>query len=454
MQDSESRIQKRVLLCLALVGSLATPGSSSQQSSQSGRPYLDAAVETAKWLEATAVKTEHGLTWPAVPGDPATVTSNLYAGSAGVALFFLEAHRATGERRYLEHARGAADHIAATFDETADSGLYTGLAGLCYTLGETARATGVRAYSSAARRCTLRLRERAKRVGAGIEWSDTTDIIGGGAGIGLFLLYAAREFDGAASRDAAIQAGRRLVSLARQESTGLSWRMNPSFPRVMPNFSHGTAGIAYFLATLAAETRQKEFLKPAVEGGRHLQSIATTAQGGHGDNDVCLVMHNAPEGTDLFYLGWCHGPAGTARLFHQLHRVTGAAEWRTWVDRSARGILTSGIPDTQTPGFWNNVGQCCGSAGVGEFFLALHRASGRQEYLAFARRMTDNLLTRGTRDATGLRWTHAEHRIRPELLQAQTGFMQGAAGIGTWLLHLDAFDRKRRPLVALPDSPF
>jgi Lanthionine synthetase C-like protein len=132
-------------------------------------------------------------------------------------------------------------------------------------------------------------------------------------------------------------------------------------------------------------------------------------------------MHNPPEGTDLYYLGWCHGPAGTARLFYQLHRVTGAAEWRTWVERSARGILTSGIPETQTPGFWNNVGQCCGSAGVGEFFLALHRAGGRQDYLAFARRLTDNLLTRGTRDASGLRWTHAEHRVRPEWLQGRRG---------------------------------
>jgi lantibiotic modifying enzyme len=447
-QNPEFRSEKRRFLPLVLFCSVSVAASPWEPPTSADRPYLKAAVEVAKWLESTAVKTEHGLTWPAVPGDPSTVTSNLYSGSAGVALFFLEAHRATGDRRYLEQARAAADHIGTTFDETTDSGLYTGLAGLCYTLGETARATGVRAYSSAARRCAVRLRERAKTIAAGIEWSDTTDIIGGGAGIGLFLLYAAREFDGAASRDAAIQAGRRLVSLARQESTGLSWRMNPTFPRVMPNFSHGTAGIAYFLATLAAETRQKEFLKPAIEGARHLQSIATTA------NDVCLVMHNAPEGTDLYYLGWCHGPAGTARLFYQLHRVTGAAEWRTWVERSARGILTSGIPETQTPGFWNNVGQCCGSAGVGEFFLALHRAGGRQDYLAFARRLTDNLLTRGTRDASGLRWTHAEHRVRPELLQAQTGFMQGAAGIGTWLLHLDGFEQERLPLLRLPDSPY
>jgi lantibiotic modifying enzyme len=448
IRNSEATARTTILLVPLLLCTVTIAASSRERPARAERPYLKAAQEVAKWLEATAVKTEHGVTWPAVPGDPSTISSNLYSGSAGVALFFLEAHRATGERRYLEHARLAADHIAATLEETTDAGLYTGLAGLCYALGETARATSVRAYSSAARRCAVRVRERAKTVGAGIEWSDTTDIIGGGAGVGLFLLYAAREFDGAASRDAAIQAGRRLVSLARQEPTGLSWRMNPTFPRVMPNFSHGTAGIAYFLATLAAETRQKEFLKPAIEGARHLQSIAATA------NDVCLVMHDAPEGTDLYYLGWCHGPAGTARLFHQLHRVTGAAEWRTWVERSARGIQTSGIPESQTPGFWNNVGQCCGSAGVAEFFLALHRTSRRPDYLAFARRLTDNLLARGMQDGSGLRWTHAEHRVRPELLQAQTGFMQGAAGIGTWLLHLDGFEQGRKPLLRLPDSPY
>jgi lantibiotic modifying enzyme len=416
--------------------------------SAADRPYLDAALETAKWLEGTAVRTERGLTWPAVPGDPSSIASNLYSGSAGVALFFMEAHKATGERKYLDQARAAVNHLAATYDAIEDSGLYTGLAGVCYAIAEGHRLTGDRAYLSAARRCTARLRDRAKRVGAGLEWSDTTDIIGGGAGIGLYLLYAARSFDGAESRETAILTGRRLVSLARPEPTGSSWRMNPTFPRVMPNFSHGTAGVAYFFATLYADTRQKEFLKAAVDGAKYLQSIAQTT------GDVCLIMHNAPEGTDLYYLGWCHGPAGTARLFHQLHRVTGTREWSSWVDRSARGILRSGIPESQTPGFWNNVGQCCGSAGVGEFFLALHRAKARPEYLAMAKRVTTNLLARGTRDAAGLRWTHAEHRVKPELLQAQTGFMQGAAGIGTWLLHLDGFEQRRQPFLRLPDSPY
>ena len=53
-----------------------------------------------------------------------------------------------------------------------------------------------------------------------------------------------------------------------------------------------------------------------------------------------------------------------------------------------------------------------------------------------------------------MRWVQAEHRVRPELLVAQTGYMQGAAGIGIWLLHLDAFDRGKKSWIRLPDSPF
>jgi hypothetical protein len=32
--------------------------------------------------------------------------------------------------------------------------------------------------------------------------------------------------------------------------------------------------------------------------------------------------------------------------------------------------------------------------------------------------------------------------------------MQGAAGIGTWLLHLDDFEQERLPLLRLPDAPY
>jgi hypothetical protein len=116
--------------------------------------------------------------------------------------------------------------------------------------------------------------------------------------------------------------------------------------------------------------------------------------------------------------------------------------------------MQSGIPDKQTPGFWNNVSQCCGSAGVAEFFLDLYRVFRERAYLDFSKRMAAQLLSKATRDASGMRWVQAEHRVRPELLVAQTGYMQGAAGVGMLLLHLDGFDRGRKAAITFPDSPF
>jgi hypothetical protein len=53
-----------------------------------------------------------------------------------------------------------------------------------------------------------------------------------------------------------------------------------------------------------------------------------------------------------------------------------------------------------------------------------------------------------------LKWIQAEHRVQPDFLVAQTGFMQGAAGVGKYLLHVDAVAQGKRPVVELPDSPF
>jgi lantibiotic modifying enzyme len=224
--------------------------------------------------------------------------------------------------------------------------------------------------------------------------------------------------------------------------------MDPSFPRVMPNFSHGTAGIAYFLATLFKATKEPRFLDAAYAGARYLRAVAKT------DNDACLVFHDQPDNPGLFYLGWCHGPAGTARLFYQLYTITHDNTWMTWVRRSANGILDSGIPEQRTPGFWNNVSQCCGNAGVAQFFLDLSSVTNDRRYLDFAERMTADLLARATRDGAGTRWVQAENRTQPDLLVAQTGYMQGAAGIGTWLLHLDAAQHRRAAFVHFPDSPW
>ncbi|UCE06593.1 MAG: hypothetical protein JSW07_00695 [bacterium] len=261
----------------------------------------------------------------------------------------------------------------------------------------------------------------------------------------MFLLYAAKQMDHQPSKELAAHVGRRLLEVGIPLPHGMKWAMDPEYPRLMPNFSHGTAGVCYFLAKLYTEKNQKEFLDGALAGGEYLLSIT---------NEQGLIFHHEPGGEDLFYFGWCHGPVGTTRLYYQLWTITEDEKWLSAIEKAANGMMASGILERQTPGFWNNVGRCCGSAGVAEFFLELYRITKKQEYLNFTRRMKTDLLAQAIEDENGMRWIQAEHRVRPDLLIAQTGYMQGAAGIGMSFLWLDAFERNKVLSIILPDTPF
>lgn len=454
----------------------------SDQPSADQRPagagiYYGAALDAATWIRSTAIAGDEGLAWPADPYDTAAVVTNLYTGTPGVVLFFLELAAYTGDESYLADARGGAELLLAHLDANAantegersnadhtmrGAGLYTGLAGIGFVLNETYEATGDARYRDGALRAVERIHELSQPVGAGVEWENSTDIISGTAGTGLFLLYAAREMGHKQSLELAERAGRRLIEVAEPHETGLGWRVYPEYPRLMPNFSHGTAGVAYFLAALNEASGDPVYLDAAIAGAHRLLDLAET------EGDVCLVFHDDDGGEELQYLSWCHGPAGTARTFYKLWQLTDDPQWLEWTEKSANGVYSSGIPETLTEGFWNNVGQCCGSAGVAEFALALDAAGvglpasagaatsgGASPHLAFARRTADNLLTRATADGGGLMWVQAEHRVRPEFLVAQTGYMQGAAGIGMMLLHLDAsLTGRESPRIVFPDTPY
>jgi lantibiotic modifying enzyme len=445
MIGPSGRLFAGALVSLALAAAL---GTSACRKPESGGPYFDAALRAGAWIRASEIRSREGTSWPAVPPDPETVSVDLYSGTPGVVLYFLQSYYSTGRPADLEAARGGADFLLSKMAEIEGAGLYAGLSGVGFVLEETFRATRDERYRKGFLDALGRIASSAVAAGSGAEWSSTTDIISGGAGTGLFLIYAFHETRDRAWLDLAARAGSRLIELGRPENGGLKWAMDPGFPRLMPNFSHGTAGIAYFLAALYRETRQAEFLHAALAGAAYLLSVART------DGETCLILHDEPDNKDLYYLGWCHGPVGTARLFFLLAGVTGDRTWLDWVRKSANSLLKSGIPERETPGFWNNAGICCGLAGVGEFFLDLYRALGDRSFLEFSRRVASRLLAKATVEDGRMSWLQAEHRTRPELLLAQTGYMQGAAGIGSFLFRLAAAGRTKTPRVVFPDTPF
>lgn len=445
---------------LALAASAILPRTAGASGHRAGS-YRDAADGAQRWIARHAISTAGGVTWAADPTDPGTQQANLYSGAPGVLLFLTEHAKVSGNSRSLDLAVRGADALRAaverargaraagretTFDGEG-TGLYTGLAGITFLLERVHALTGDARHRRGAEAALGLLIESARPETAGSSWSASTDIISGSAGIGLTLLWAAKALGDARAVPLAARAGDSLLAAATPANGGLTWRISPRVPRRYPNFSHGAGGVGYFLATLHQATGEARFLDGAKAAATYLQSVATPTSGGGR-----MVFHS--EGNEqLFYLSWCHGPSGTARLFHRLGEATRDRTWTSWVDLLNTATRDMRVPE-RSPGFWNNISQCCGNCGVVEHFVAMHDQTGDSRHLDFARLVADDVVARATPDGDGLRWVQAEHRVRPELLVAQTGLMQGAAGVGLAMLHLDGAANGRRPFIVLPDSPW
>lgn len=428
------------------------------------RVFLHAARGTADWIASLAIRTDHGLTWPTIEGQldgqsaPVRGPADLYAGGAGIALMYIEANRTTSEPRYLELAQAAGRYLAGVAPEVgANPGLYTGLTGMAFALNELARATGDHEDADAARSVLDLLCDTASVSGEGVQWEQvwngrrwsSTDIIGGIAGAALTLAMLGLELGHERSIITARAAGRRLTETAEPAEGGLRWgaAVGP-IEKYMPNFSHGTAGIAYALATLGEWLGEDRFLDAALRGASHLLAVAEP------ESDTFKVFHYTPGGESSFPLGWCHGPTGLIRLFRRLQLATDDESWFRYVERCARTVRTSGIPERKFPGFWDNVSLCCGSTRVAETFLDLHRITGDPDALAFARTMTDDILARAISDDRGTRWSNYEYRKDPPDLPPSTGFMQGSSGIATWLFRFHRYMKGDETHTVWPDSPF
>ncbi|MCA2176401.1 lantibiotic modifying-like protein [Nonomuraea glycinis] len=415
---------------------------------------MTAAIMAGRWIRSAAVDDERGRHWRANP-DPRgraavdTEPDSLYAGAAGIVLFFLDLAAATGHEAYLEDARAGARYLAATWQDQADLSLYHGLTGIVVALTEAGWVLGEERFEEAAVAAADRIVQGARPFGGGLGWTGDPAQSGDG-GIVLGLLRAATVLGVPAYEEIALVAGERIAELA---VPGHRFGDCPGLPEdaVTPGFLSGTAGTAFLLARLYARTGEGRFLEGALRGAGFVREVSVVA------GRCAVVPHHVPQGRQLHYLGFCSGSAGVARMFYELHRATGDPGHLDWVERLARGIMESGAPHRQTAGFWNVACQCCGAAGLLELFVGLWAATGRTLYATYAETLATHLIGRATGyDGLGMRWYQAYRRLRPGEVSADTGYLVGAAGIGAALLHFDAAmkpEQARRDIL-LPDNPF
>ncbi|MBL8842183.1 MAG: hypothetical protein JNL90_11725 [Planctomycetes bacterium] len=368
----------------------------------------------AKGLRATQQQTRTGeLTW--MPDGMREGATALYAGDAGVGAAFLARARLRDDDEALELAVAIGDSIVARGTAEEDR----------------------------------------------LSWDQQVEIIFGAAGTLLFLLDLG-EASGEESFVAAAQAAAHWLIAQAQVSHGgadgqqrlLHWRWQLAGNQPYVNFSHGSAGVAYALARVAAVTGDEACARAARDGAEWLLAQSLV----HGDGLAWPVIAGAPQTMG----GWCHGPPGTARLFLLLHAQSGEARYLDAALAGARFVMAQAPREAQPadadpraaapaafpPSF------CCGVAGVLDFFCDLHRVTGAAEHAAFAARAGDWLVQAAVADGAGVLWhqgaTHDPSSGGGDGA-ASVDLMLGAAGEALALLRLATLAEARDPVRHLPD---
>jgi hypothetical protein len=284
--------------------------------------------------------------------------------------------------------------------------------------------------------------------------SRVNDLVLGTAGVLLGAVWAARTGLPRA-RDLGELAAGVLMNEMEPVPTGANWRFIPTRFRTdpgreAPNLSHGLAGIATTLALAGAQLDRADLTNAARRGAEHLTALGAT------DGEGFAVPVRLPRDPDQneFTYNWCHGPAGVSLLFLALHRagvedIAGAPPL-AWHRRCLHSVRTSGLPARRYPGFWDNDGLCCGTAGVGEIFLNHWQHGGEPDDLRFALHLADTVVEHAVLAGPHAYWRFTEHRAAEPLLPPGVGWYQGAAGIAAFLFHVDRVERDGRAAAVAP----
>src|SRR5258708_20233271 len=119
----------------------------------------------------------------------------------------------------------------------------------------------------------------------------------GWAGICLTLLALGQQLHRPELINLSVQAGIDLLARSVPAAQGRYWLHEITAQKQYPNFSHGTAGIAYFLLKLYQRSGETRFLDAAIDGPKYFNSITS-----FNPSTRCLLPDDLTAQSVLFYL--------------------------------------------------------------------------------------------------------------------------------------------------------
>ena len=420
--------------------------------------YRALAERSWAWAQTQVRADDDGLWLPetAEQAAPNEFSSGLHSGVGGLAHVLAEI-RLTRELSSAELLLG--DAIAETLvSRIADETEYDYFNGLVSTLGVL-----IALGAPGADLAVARLSELATPDGwqpsflgppGAMAEGRCNDVTLGTASVALGALWAMR-YDVPGADDARRERGRRA---ARRAGTPRHRRLLAVRAVALP--AEGRRADAELVARPGRDRRHPRGggrrPRPPRPGRRRPARYGAPASGGDTSDGGLRFDHRIPgqEGLDTYTYTWCHGPAGTSLLFAALDRAgvpeVGGRTPYDWERACLHSLQVSGIPERRHPGFWDNDGRCCGTAGVGDVVRRCGSAAGTTTSSAFAVTLADAIVERAIEDGDHTYWRFIEHRNEDPLLPPGAGWMQGAAGIAAYLFRLARLLEQGRDAAAAP----
>lgn len=433
--------------------------------------YLELAKATMRFIDTRQEKGPEGIYWSledAAKGrDIYYDEVCMYAGASGIICFLLSLYETTKESHYLEEAKEAAKYLRYRWDNDrtlkrnfSPYAFSSGWSGVGFAVTQLYLVTGKEEYKEFVSEIVEQIKKDAKPSsdGAGYFWSTYPGIVGDSGTI-LFLLFAADTFKNQDFKSFATEAGKILLNKGKDMGAGkkVYQGVDPTYfgagkDYIDPNFPMGTGGIGFTLLKLYEASGEQVFLDAVKGVPEYMDSVAVKIKRGR------LLPHGIPDRTNLFYLGYCHGPAGTVRFYYQLWKMTGEQRYADAIDDLIKGLQDTGAPGVRTEGYWNTYNICCGTAGILNMYLGVWAANGSKEYFSKAQEcakvIADGALVEEAQEGTRAKWSFALDRIKPNVLTTPIGCFDGAAGIGLMLLQMYQAEQGDFHVRRFLDDPF
>jgi lantibiotic modifying enzyme len=418
-------------ILIGQIGSLGVTGASvnangkfTEAEKAAFKSYFD---QIAHRLVKEATKKERGISWINISSEGKPEESlDFYTGDSGICYFLLKAYAATRQKEYLEAAGQGMDYILSQSKTDAKgryfhedhngegrNGVFEGNAGPGYLFLYAYHVTRDKKY--------LKLAEEvADRMVAlpDVGERSSPDIISGAAGAGLFLLKIHEVTKKPAYLAGAEKLGDFIIAKAEPQAKGAKWKVTGGETTYyFVGFSHGPAGIGYYLGRLYRATRKEKYREYADKAMDHIAQIAIPEKG------YVKWYHEELARQTRYSSQWCHGAPGMNPFFLELYTENRDPKYLDWAAKNTRYLLDQGVDVRK------NASVCHGIAGNTASLYQLYQTTKDDSYFGEIRRAAKLLDETAKKDDKGFYWEPIGRKV-------DYSYMTGLAGVGDFYVLL------------------